>query len=114
MNIDPPINIPDLGIISDFYAVLPDYKRDDIWVFKTNGNYTIEEGATKFDQTSPSILDMGTWTFNSDETVLSTNSDVTGMSEYNLIELTTSIMKLRYQLIDTLENLYTVNESYGH
>jgi hypothetical protein len=112
--INPAYDFPDFGLISDFYALLPDYKRDDIWVFKTNGNYTFEEGATKYDQTSPTIIDMGTWTFNSDETVLTTSSNNSGMSEYDLLELTTSLMRLRYQVIDTLDNIYTVNESYRH
>jgi hypothetical protein len=112
--INPPLNIPEIGIISDYYAFLPPCKKDDIWVFKTNGSFTFEEGDTKCDELSPTVYDMGNWTLNSDETVLSLTSLNSGMSEYDIVELTSSVMKLRFQLVDTLSNVYTVNESYGH
>jgi hypothetical protein len=112
--INPAIDYPGIGIISDFFALYNDCSKDDIWVFKSTGSYTMEEGATKCNTTDPTVWDMGTWTFNSDETVLTTASNIYGLSEYDIVELTTAALKLRYQLIDTLDNIYTVNESYGH
>lgn len=112
--ISPPIDYPGFGVISDFYALYYDCMKDDIWVFKPAGTYTMEEGATKCSPTDPTVWDMGTWSFNSDETVLTTSSSITGLSEYDLIKLTTSVMELQYQLIDSVGNIYTVNQHYAH
>ncbi len=113
--ITPPIDYPGIGIISDFFALYDQCSKDDIWVFKSAGSYTMEEGATKCNPADPTVWDMGTWAFNSDETVLTISSSVyQGLSEYTIDELTTAAMKLSYQLIDSLDNIYTVNESYGH
>ncbi|MBN2273289.1 MAG: hypothetical protein JXK95_03065 [Bacteroidales bacterium] len=104
----------DYGLISDFFAIYPDCLRDDIWVFKTTGSFTKEEGVSRCNQSDPTVWDVGTWSFSSDETVLITSSDIYGISEYEIVELTTAVMKLRYEAYDTLNNIYSFNESYGH
>ena len=112
--VSPPLDYPDIGLISDFFALYSDCAKDDIWVLKSTGSYTWEEGETKCNVSDPAVYDMGTWTFNSDETVLTTSSNLSGLNSYDIVELTTSAMKLRYQRIDTLDNIYTFNEGYGH
>ncbi len=112
--ISPPFEYPGFGVISDFFALYYDCSRDDIWVFKSNGSYTMEEGATKCNPTDPTVWDMGTWTFNSDETVLTTSSNISGLSEYDIVELNTAALKLQYQLVDSLGTVYTVKQHYGH
>lgn len=103
------------GLITDYFSVLPACAKDDLMDFEENGNYTQEDGLTKCDPLDPSIFDYGTWTFNSDETVVILTSKMYSAStEYNIIELTEQTLKVSSMLVDTASNVYTWTETYTH
>ena len=113
-NFNPGIFFENYGLITDFYSVLQDCSKDDLWDFNENGNYTVEEGPQKCDPTDPSIIDYGTWAFNSDETIFIITSNIYFTSEYNILELTEQTLKVSSVLVDTLDNVYTWTETYTH
>ena len=67
--ISPAININGT-LITDFFSQEASCTKDDIGKFNANGTYTLEEGQTKCNVNDPQVFETGTWTFNSDETVL--------------------------------------------
>src|SRR5687768_14488214 len=83
---------------------------DDITVYKTDKTYTEEEGATKCDPTDQQVYGNGTWTFNGDETVLSTTAAGSGntATNYTITELTESTLKLTTIFTDSASTNYTV------
>jgi hypothetical protein len=109
----PPYPIEDFGAIADYYAILAPCRKDDIWSFKKNGDYTLEDGVSKCDPLDPTVLDFGTWIFNSDETVLTTNNGIY-FTEYSILELTKQTLQVRTMIVDTLQNVYNWTESYAH
>lgn len=112
---NPGILFEGYGLITDYFAILSDCRKDDLWDFSENGNYTLEDGETKCDPLDPSIFDYGTWAFNSDETVVILTSNVyNGSTEYNILELTEQTFKVSSMLVDTLSNVYTWTETYTH
>lgn len=69
--VNPPIDF--LGTpITDMYNSLffPNCSKDDLYVFKSDKSYEFNEGPSKCDDTDPQITDVGTWAFNTDETLL--------------------------------------------
>jgi hypothetical protein len=65
---------------------------DDLYVFVSNGNYTLEEGATKCNASDPQIYERGTWRFLNNETQLETTATGSTASVANLTELTATRM----------------------
>lgn len=61
--------------ISDFYAQMDACSKDDVFFFKSDGTYSAEEGTTKCDSGDPQVYETGTWSLNSDETILVINVD---------------------------------------
>lgn len=55
---------------------------DNVNTFRTNATYEITEGTTKCSPTDPTVVDNGTWSFESNETQLKTTS--TGSSPYTV------------------------------
>jgi len=87
-----------LGVsITDWYAQLDACEQDNITYFKTGGTYTIEEGATKCDSSDPQVYDTGTWTFNSDETILVLTSTGGTPESCNITSISSSSIKITYQ-----------------
>ena len=109
----PPYPIEGIGAIADYYAYLSPCRKDDIWSFKKNGDYTREDGVSKCNATDPTVYDFGTWIFNSDETVLTTNNGYY-FTEYSILELNKQALQVRTMIIDTLDNIYNWTESYAH
>lgn len=73
--INPPISIPGAPAgtppISDFYSLfLEACEKDDVLLFTSNGQYKIDEGATKCNTSDPQTKEQGTWAFNSTKTIL--------------------------------------------
>lgn len=110
---DPPFHITDFGAITDYYAILAPCRKDDIWSFKTNGDYTIEDGASKCNPLDPTVLEFGSWVFNTDETVITTSTTYY-YTEYTILELSSQTLQVRSTLIDTLDNVYYWTETYNH
>ncbi len=110
--INPAYFFEEIGAITDYYAILPACAKDDLWIFKENGNFTLENGATKCDPSYPTFLAYGTWAFNSDETVIITDWG-SYMVEYDVLELSKEILKIESIIYDSLNN-YTWTETYTH
>lgn len=87
-------------IITDIFSQYDQCYKDNLINFTTSGGYTFEEGATKCDSNDPQVFDAGTWTFNSDETILVVTSTTDGVMNLTLQELTAS------KLIVTFEQTY--------
>jgi hypothetical protein len=87
-------------IITDIYSQYDQCYKDNIANFTTSGNYTFEEGPTKCDSNDPQVFDAGTWTFNSDETILVVTSTTDGVMNLTIQELTAS------KLVVTFEQTY--------
>ncbi len=102
------------GLITDYFAILAECRKDDIWDFNENGNYTLEDGAKKCDPLDPSVFDYGTWAFNSNETVIIITSNIYYTSEFNILELTEQTLRVSSMLVDSLSNIYTWTETYAH
>ena len=68
-SISPAINVNGT-LITDFYSQEPSCTKDDLAKLNSNGTYTLEEGLTKCSANDPQVYETGTWTLNSDETVL--------------------------------------------
>ncbi len=76
---------------TDVFATFQACRKDDLNIFETGGVYKEDEGPTKCDPSDPQQT-TGTWSFNSDETVLTLVSDgittvinVTEMSKSKLV-----------------------------
>ena len=113
--IDPPV---DFGgtLITDLFAQNEQCNRDDILNFKSDKTYTFEEGVSKCDDNDPQVFDTGTWTFNSDETVVTITSDGAGSEVMNatIISITATQM-----VTETIEDFggsvnYTITSTYVH
>lgn len=113
LTITPGINIGGGVVISDLYAQTDDCTNDDISNFAASGNYTFEEGPTKCDVNDPQVSDTGTWTFNSDETILVITSSSGYVVNFKIQELTASKLivtneetfddGIKYKLTTTLQ-----------
>ena len=58
------------SVWTDNYAGLKACEKDNRVIFKGNGTYESNEGATKCSLNDPQILETGTWTLTQSETVL--------------------------------------------
>jgi hypothetical protein len=113
-SVNPPINNGN-AIISDIFNSLPDCSQDDLLIFKSNGSYTQEEGKTKCEPTDLTVYDMGSWSFNYDETLLTIVSTYYGyIRECQILKLSSTELSIQYQLYDTLGTAYTFIEAYRH
>jgi hypothetical protein len=95
--------------VTDFYSVLPACTADDLTKFNSDGTVNFDEGASKCESGDPQTT-YGTWSLNSDQTVISVTSD--GLTEaYTISELTETVLKFSYTMVDDLgegEKTYTL------
>ncbi len=85
------IYIENVDVIGDF----DECDADDLTTYFEDGNYQVDEGATKCDPENPQIVEEGTWSFNADETELTTVSDGLTMV-YTIITLNESTLEVSY------------------
>jgi hypothetical protein len=70
----------------DLTSSVPACEKDNQIIFRSNGTYEVNEGATKCSPTDPQITETGTWAFESNETKIRISA--TGGSPFtNDIEL---------------------------
>lgn len=62
---------------------------DDIYQFKANGEFIVDEGATKCDPTDPQIETQSTWKFLDNETKLEADGEVATITELTTTKLVT-------------------------
>jgi hypothetical protein len=84
-------------IITDLFSQYDVCYKDNISNFTTTGTYTFEEGPTKCDSNDPQVFDAGTWTFNSDETILVVTSTTNGVTNLTISELSASKLVVTYE-----------------
>jgi hypothetical protein len=79
---------------SVFNTVLTACQRDNIWNFKSDGTYTVTEGATKCNTTDPDTVTSGTWQLTDSDTkiIIDDISDVP--QTFTITELTSSSLKI--------------------
>ncbi len=109
---EPPLPTDD-GVIVNWYAVMPDCIRDDIFYYYASGVYTNSEGASRCSPNDAEIWEVGVWTFNKDETRLY-KGIIDYINEYEILKLDGSELQLRYTFSDTLDNFYSNTETYKH
>ena len=109
--VDPAVDWDGFGtMVTNIYSQMPACSKDDIVTFKSNGTYINEEGPSKCDPSDPDVIDTGTWTFNSDETKIIIDDGEGFTMDANILELTSSSMKITYDLVTDVT--YSFTETY--
>lgn len=107
-NISPAIDFDGDGTQeNDLWPYVQTCNRDDFYFFTTSLVYTLEEGTTKCDENDPQVIETGTWTWNSDETILTVSPNGFPTAEVPVQELTES--KMVWKEVVVIEGVtYTV------
>ena|GEM_PF-3744658 len=109
---NPPLQSED-GSIVNWYAVMKDCLRDDIFYYYPSGVYVNSEGTSSCSPSDADIWEVGVWTFNEDETKLY-KGIIDFLNEYKILKLDGNELQLRYTFIDTLDNVYYNTETFKH
>ncbi len=99
--------------ISNWYAQLGNCSKDDIYKFKV-GAYNFEEGTTKCSANDPTVWESGSWSFNTNETVvlMKRTSPKVSNYEYKLVELTTTKLVVALEIQGANNVVYTSTQSF--
>lgn len=89
LTVDPPLNFGG-SLVSNVYPQLPACIQDDLTIFNSSGSVTFDEGASKCNSSDPQST-QGTWTWNTDETILSVTDDGDTTS-YTIVSLSNDSM----------------------
>ena len=99
---------------SDLMQFVDACSKDDVTTFKADKTYTEDEGATKCNAGDPQVFTNGTWTFNADETaVTTTENGATQSDTYNVAELTETTLKY-VQTENIGGTTYTFTGTFSH
>jgi hypothetical protein len=79
---------------SVFTTVLTACQQDNLWQFKTDGTYTLLEGATRCPTSTSDVVATGTWSFLENETKVTFTDAVNGTQTFTIQELTATTMRL--------------------
>lgn len=88
LTVNPPLDIAGTPI-SDLFATFDPCEKDDLVKYNTDKTVIYDEGATKCDPSS-SQTTSSTWSFNSDETILTEDDE-----DLTLVELNETTLKLK-------------------
>ncbi|PJJ53178.1 DUF5004 domain-containing protein [Hymenobacter chitinivorans] len=91
--VTPGLRADDGTIVTDLFPYLDDCDKDDLMRYETSGSCVLNEGPSRCEPTSPQQY-AGTWSFESNETVLKTSIQSLGNSSFNLVELNDNSLKL--------------------
>ncbi|QQS27941.1 MAG: DUF5004 domain-containing protein [Sphingobacteriales bacterium] len=98
--------------ITDWYANMEPCEKDDSFSFNSDGSASIDEGASKCDPDDPQT-ETGTWSFNSDETLLTIIADGETQS-WEIIDLTNKVLKIKWVNTDPDDGTtYTFTITFG-
>lgn len=86
--------IPGGSQSSVFTTVMTSCQRDNIWLFKSDGTYTITEGATKCNSTDPDTATSGTWQLTENDTKIIVDDVSQAPQTFTINELTSSSLKI--------------------
>lgn len=110
--VNPPYNIDGTGEVSDYFSLNKACEKDDLFLFKANGDLVFDEGATKCDASDPQSSIVGKWELRNNDTEIYAE----GINDKNLVqllELTESSLKVKWS--ETEDNVnYTYQESFTH
>lgn len=110
--VNPAYNIDGTGEISDLYSLYEACDKDDMIIFKPNGDMIFDEGATKCDADDPQSEVVGKWELRNNDTELYAE----GIDDNNVVqilELTESTLKVKWTEVD--DNIsYTYQETLTH
>lgn len=96
--------------VTDWYAQMEDCQKDNLYRFDTPNVYKEDEGATKCATNDPQTL-TGTWTWNTDETILTTKIGTDEAVSYTVITNDGTTLKIKYTQ-DIQGTKYTVTGTY--
>ncbi len=108
--INPALDV-DGTLITDLYSQYATCDKDDIGKFNTNGTYTLEEGKTKCEGTDPQVYETGTWSFNSDETIIIVTPSSGSVDERKIQGLTANKLILTEEIINA-NIMYKITSTY--
>ena len=94
-------------VVKNIFSIMKDCEKDDFEVYKTNGMWEYNEGATRCDPSYPQVFSLP-WNFVDNETKL-----ILGGDEHTILELTATTLRLRYSFEDG-GVIYTEEDSYQH
>ena len=93
--VNPAIDANGDGVLeNDIFAVSPQCYRDNITTFKTDGTYTIDEGATKCNASDPQIEESSYWKFSDNETKMLVG-DPGSEQTFQVLELSGTVLTVR-------------------
>lgn len=111
--VDPALSINGTQV-TNLYAQLDDCDKDDITDLKSDKTYTIEEGATKCNQTDPQVIEDGHWNFNSDETLVILTPTGQTSAEYKIQELNETTLIVVGEETDNNGIKHQFTSTYAH
>ncbi|HMQ47648.1 MAG TPA: DUF5004 domain-containing protein [Saprospiraceae bacterium] len=85
--------------VTNVYLQLPTCVKDDLTIFKSNGIINYDEGASKCNPNDPQTT-TGTWTFNTDQTILSITTNGSSTESWDISELTDTRFEAEYPVIE--------------
>ena len=80
--------------VTDAYAIMDDCEKDDIIIFREDGTYENNEGASKCDASGPQSI-TGIWSLSDDEKTLIADNDLA-----TIIKLDGSVLIYTYKFTD--------------
>jgi hypothetical protein len=99
------------GYSNDVFAQMDNCSKDDTYKFNSDNTMKLDEGASKCNSADPQFT-AGTWSFNTDETVLTITTD--GDPTLNTIEvLTADALKLKFTETDGTTT-FTYTATFSH
>ncbi|MCB2409303.1 DUF5004 domain-containing protein [Hymenobacter lucidus] len=91
--VTPGLTADDGTVVTDLFPYLDECDKDDLMRYDANGTCLLSEGPTRCDPSNPQQY-TGTWSFDSNETILKTNVQGLGSSSFNIIELSDNTLKV--------------------
>ncbi|MFO7656812.1 MAG: hypothetical protein R6W78_07075 [Bacteroidales bacterium] len=101
------------GSIVNRIANWPECYKDDLYYYTSGGTYRLTEGATQCSEFDYGVLEVGVWAFNEDESKLY-KGIFELLDEFDIVKLDGNELQLRLILADTLQNVYTLTETFRH
>jgi hypothetical protein len=83
--------LPPVSIFDTFFDPC---NKDDIWQFKSDGTYSVVEGASKCTSTDPDTVTTGTWQLTDNDTKIIIDDASEPAQTLNIVELTNTSFKL--------------------
>ncbi|MFM8913436.1 MAG: hypothetical protein ACKOE6_11065 [Flammeovirgaceae bacterium] len=111
--INPPIQVQGLPPISDFLLAIEDCDKDDVTFFLVGGQFKIDEGATKCDESGAQVKLEGTWEFNSNKTAIPVAPGSEDTYTMTISELNATTLKVSEPFDFGTGTTYTVTLTYS-